>query len=253
MKLAVIGDACTDTYVYGLCERLSPEGPVPVLNQHCQHSNGGMSLNVFRNLCNMIDGNHHIDHYSNDYHIMEKIRFVDEKTNQLLLRVDVDDKCNRISSDAISRIKINKYDAVVVSDYCKGFMTDEDLINLGMSSPISFLDSKRKLTKEVMSAFNLIKLNEHEYKLNKELVDRFPKRFVITLGSKGVMFLNQRYEPPKVLQTYDVSGAGDTFLSAVVSKVINKEGMDTAIKFAQECCNKVIQERGTCVYKKDMD
>ena len=61
MKLAVIGDACTDTYVYGLCERLSPEGPVPVLNQHCQHSNGGMSLNVFRNLCNMIDGNHHID------------------------------------------------------------------------------------------------------------------------------------------------------------------------------------------------
>ena len=62
-----------------------------------------------------------------------------------------------------------------------------------------------------------------------------------------------KFDPPKVLQTYDVSGAGDTFLAAVVSKVMDSSGIDEAIKFAQECCNKVIQERGTCVYKKDMD
>ena len=50
-----------------------------------------------------------------------------------------------------------------------------------------------------------------------------------------------------------MSGAGDTFLAAVVAQVIKNEGIHAAIKFAQECCNKVIQERGTCVYKKDMD
>ena len=59
------------------------------------------------------------------------------------------------------------------------------------------------------------------------------------------------YSPPKILQTYDVSGAGDTFLAAIVSELMYGQDMDNAIKFAQRCCNKVIQERGTCVYKGD--
>ena len=251
MKIAVIGDACIDTYIYGSCERLSPEGPVPVLNRKDEYHTGGMSSNVYNNLVNMSCGIVH--HYSNDKYKMEKIRFVDEKSNQLLLRVDLNDVCDRISIEQIQEVKNQTYDAVVVSDYCKGYMTDEDIVDLGLSSPISFLDSKRVLTRDIVGAFNLIKLNEYEYKLNKELADRYTKKFVITLGSKGVMFLGELYPPPKVLQTYDVSGAGDTFLAAVVSKVMDKSGISEAIRFAQECCNKVIQERGTCVYKKDMD
>ena len=63
------------------------------------------------------------------------------------------------------------------------------------------------------------------------------------------MFLNETFDPPKVIHTFDVSGAGDTFFAAIVGSVMNKESIYDAIKFAQECCNKVIQERGTCVYK----
>lgn len=250
MKIAVVGDACTDKYVYGSCDRLCPEGPVAVMNKKCEINAYGMSANVYNNLVNMCDGIIH--HYSNDKHKMEKIRFVDEKSNQLLLRVDLNDICDRINIEQIEEIKNQAYDAIIVSDYCKGYMCDEDIIELGLSSPISFLDSKRKLTRDIVGSFNLIKLNEYEYKANKSLVDRYLKRFIVTLGSKGVMFLNEIYSPPKVLQTYDVSGAGDTFLSAIVCKVMSGEHIIEAIEFAQKCCNKVIQERGTCVYKGDI-
>ena len=30
MKILVIGDSCKDKYIYGLCERMCPEAPVPV-------------------------------------------------------------------------------------------------------------------------------------------------------------------------------------------------------------------------------
>ena len=30
-KILLIGDSCTDEYVYGTCERLNPEAPVPIL------------------------------------------------------------------------------------------------------------------------------------------------------------------------------------------------------------------------------
>ena len=31
-KVLLIGDSCTDEYVYGTCDRLNPEAPVPILN-----------------------------------------------------------------------------------------------------------------------------------------------------------------------------------------------------------------------------
>ena len=33
-KILLIGDGCTDEYVYGVCERINPEAPVPILQIH---------------------------------------------------------------------------------------------------------------------------------------------------------------------------------------------------------------------------
>ena len=84
MKIAIVGDACTDIYVYGSCERLCPEGPVPVLNKMYQIDSGGMALNVFNNLKTFFGKDVRL--YSNDINNMMKVRYVDEKTNQLLLK-----------------------------------------------------------------------------------------------------------------------------------------------------------------------
>ena len=52
-KFLVIGDSCTDVHIYGKCNRLSPEAPVPILNPTKQVSNGGMAKNVMANLIKM--------------------------------------------------------------------------------------------------------------------------------------------------------------------------------------------------------
>ena len=49
-KVLVIGDSCTDVFIYGKIERLCPESPVPVINPTHQTENGGMSKNVKSNL-----------------------------------------------------------------------------------------------------------------------------------------------------------------------------------------------------------
>ena len=50
MNILIIGDSCTDVFVYGVCNRLCPEGPVPVFNPIKQIENKGMAGNVLQNL-----------------------------------------------------------------------------------------------------------------------------------------------------------------------------------------------------------
>ena len=88
MKFLVIGDSCTDKFIYGQCDRICPEGPVPVFEPVGGTSNGGMAKNVRANIealgveCDIVTQKNET----------EKKRFVDKKTNQLLLRVDVVDR-----------------------------------------------------------------------------------------------------------------------------------------------------------------
>ena len=50
LKILLIGDSCTDEYVYGTCERLNPEAPVPILNLKRKETTRGMAWNVRENL-----------------------------------------------------------------------------------------------------------------------------------------------------------------------------------------------------------
>ena len=50
MKILVVGDSCTDVFVYGNITRLTPEAPVPVFNPIREVTNDGMSKNVASNL-----------------------------------------------------------------------------------------------------------------------------------------------------------------------------------------------------------
>ena len=46
IKFLVIGDGCTDVHIYGKCNRLSPEAPVPVFNPLRRTENDGMAKNT---------------------------------------------------------------------------------------------------------------------------------------------------------------------------------------------------------------
>ena len=52
-KILLIGDLCVDVYHYGVCERISPEAPVPIVKyERAKHMLGGCG-NVIRNLFNL--------------------------------------------------------------------------------------------------------------------------------------------------------------------------------------------------------
>ncbi len=253
--IAVVGDSCTDKYVYGSCERLCPEGPVPVINEIESSSVLGMAGNTYNNikaLCHSTLSN--IEFFSNDSKQMEKIRFVDNKTNQLLLRHDRNDSCDIIEEDVVNKIVESPYDLVVVSDYCKGFLNNEVIESIGKSSAFSIIDTKRNVTKSIADCFSFIKLNEYEYNKNRDnLADVDSSKLLITLGGRGVFFKDKIYTPEKVINTFDVSGAGDVFTSSFSYRFMTTGDVEESIRFAQKCCCKVIQRRGTCVYEEDMD
>ena len=73
------------------------------------------------------------------------------------------------------------------------------------------------------------------------------------MGGEGVRFLDEKYRPEKTLQTFDVSGAGDVFTAVFSYSVVSGLSISDSIVAAQNCCIKVIQRRGTCVYNGGME
>jgi len=55
-----------------------------------------------------------------------KARYVDKKTNHHHLRVDTPHNIERIQN--IESVDFSGFDCIVVSDYVKGFLNDEDLL-----------------------------------------------------------------------------------------------------------------------------
>jgi len=83
-KVLVIGESCTDVFIYGKTERKSPEGKGPVFVPTREVYGNGMALNTANNLSAMgVD----VDVYSDNGGIT-KTRYVNETTNELYLRVD---------------------------------------------------------------------------------------------------------------------------------------------------------------------
>jgi len=246
-KILVIGDSCTDVFTYGNNFRLAPEGPAPVFNPVYTKSNGGMALNVKVNIeaigakAVLITQNEEIF----------KTRYVDERTNSLLLRVDTNDKASRIDSELIQQIKLNKfnnenYDAIVISDYCKGFLTEEDISKISESNSNVFLDTKKVLG-EWCKSCDFIKINHLEFDRTKHTIDKLDlyNNLIITHAHKGCEYQNKMY-PVEQVTIKDMSGAGDTFISGLVCEYVRSKDILKAILFAQDCATKVVQKKGVC-------
>ena len=116
MKIMVVGDSCIDKFIYCDIERICPEAPVPVLKPTHSTENGGMARNVVANL-EVLGCEVHLVSNTNG---IKKVRYVDSRSNQLVIRVDEHDYCDRI--DVNELVSLGGYDAIIISDYCKGFL-----------------------------------------------------------------------------------------------------------------------------------
>jgi len=243
MKILVIGEICVDKFVYCEAKRLSPEAPVPVLNPVKTVKNQGMAGNTLAN----------VKALAPDYYTMSlgqnepitKTRYVEEKSNHMFLRLDEGETTITPFKWTMDiDVLIGQSDIVIVSDYNKGFLSDGDLKEIARKSKLSILDSKRKLTNELISGFTFVKLNESERLNNPNLTS---DNIITTLGKKGAEYKNILFESPNPQDTIDVSGAGDTFTAAFVVKYHQLKDERAAIKFANRKASEVVAKRGVVI------
>jgi D-beta-D-heptose 7-phosphate kinase/D-beta-D-heptose 1-phosphate adenosyltransferase len=240
MRILVIGESCTDEFNYGECKRLSPEAPVPIMNFLEIVENGGMAANVVRNL-KALNSEVDITLWTQP-ELIRKVRYVEKKSNHMFLRMDYEGPITPLTLSLEKKDHISYFDFVIVSDYNKGLLSDELIKQIGLKSKLSILDSKRKLTKEIVESFTFVKLNELEHENNKDLTDVY--NIITTLGSKGCKYNNKIYSSPNPQETIDVSGAGDTFTSAFIMKYFETKDIDQAITFANQVSAIVVNKRG---------
>jgi len=236
-KILLLGDSCYDEYHTGTVTRISPEAPVPVFDLTSTVIKRGMAYNVYNNLVNLGVRVDIITEYRERKH-----RYLEDKTGQQLIRVDEKIKTEHIDT---ADEDVSMYDAVVISDYNKGFIEDNDIkdFRAKYNGPI-FVDTKKTNLAQFDGCF--VKINQYELEAAETLTDEL----IVTYGSKKVEYKNRTYLPPSV-ETHDVCGAGDTFLSGLVFKYLESYDMDAAIKFAMQAAAITVQHRG--VYAPTLD
>ena len=232
-NILLLGDDCVDVYQYGSIDRISPEAPVPVFKFLYEESRPGMAGNVNANLialgCNV--------KYITDGPPSTKTRLIDARSKQHIARIDNDTESSGIQAGSWP-VGINNYDAIVISDYNKGFVSYEAIewVRKEFRGPI-FVDTKKTELARLEGC--IVKINALEYSLLKSECSEL----IVTGGKDGAKYKANSYQTPLV-EVADVCGAGDTFLSALVVEFLNTGCMKKSIAFANRAAAVTVQHTG---------
>ncbi len=237
-KILIIGESCRDIFVYCNADRLAPDLPIPVLGVVEQKENPGMAKNVelnIKNIANICDIVTNLG-----WEQVTKTRYMHKNSNHAFLRVDTSHKIPRIN---IKKVPLKKYSLVAVSDYNKGFLTEEDIEYICEHHNNVFIDTKKILGDWALGA-KYIKINNYEYERSKSHIPpALDDKIICTRGDLGATFRGKSFPVQKV-EVKDSSGAGDSFFAALLVKYLETEDIELAIKFANERAAMVVQHRG---------
>jgi len=198
-------------------------------------------------------------------------------SHQQIVRIDKEDKedISKESSDTIllrAKIVMPFYDGVVLSDYGKGVLTKEltkNLINLAKSQgKIVLVDPKGSdyskyrgatlLTpnkKEAIEATGIdIKDDDSLKEALKKLKDEIELDYsVITLSEEGIAILDNEYKklPTVAKDVFDVTGAGDTVISAITISLVEGKSLKEAVEFANRAAAVAVSHVGCYAVKKE--
>ena len=294
LNILVIGDVMLDRYVIGEVKRISPEAPVPVLAVREEKSVAGGAANVALNLKALGANVETIGWFGNDkkgdelFDILgrrnigvdQEFRFSSAPTtsksrvtasNQQICRVDreASTECyspdlNLLGKDITEKVKLA--DAVIISDYGKGFVTNQLLKLVSVNAKFLAVDPKPSRLLQYAKP-DLITPNRFEALelagLSRESIDPFPQENVVakifeqfaptmlavTLGADG-MLLAEDGELDKIIPTsaqevFDVSGAGDTVIAALTLGLVAGKDFQNAAEFANLAAGVVVGKVGT--------
>jgi D-beta-D-heptose 7-phosphate kinase / D-beta-D-heptose 1-phosphate adenosyltransferase len=186
-KILVIGDLMIDHYLWGKCERISPEAPVQIVNIDKESSVLGGAGNVINNLRSLgsnvdvisVIGNDSVANelefllkninVNSNMLIIEKDRKTSKKSRliasqQQILRYDnesIEDISNTSEENILTILQknISNYDVLILSDYGKGVLTNsltKKIISLSNKNNVKvFVDPKGNNYSKYKNAYTL--------------------------------------------------------------------------------------------------
>ena len=294
LRLLVIGDVMLDRYVRGEVSRISPEAPVPVLHVDGEDSVAGGAANVGLNAADLgasvdLGGAFGLDEAGERLLTLLSERgiacdpaFVSSQApticktrvmagNQQICRVDREESHQAYAPnlDALSELlaeKARNADAVIVSDYAKGFVNDELLSLLRSEAKFLAVDPKPRrclnydspdlMTPNKVESLQLAGLERGDFgefpadAIAAAIHDSHrPHRLAVTLGADGMLLIEngkviQRI-PTAAREVFDVSGAGDTVIAAMTLALAAKSTFEEASAFANLAAGIVVAKVGT--------
>jgi D-beta-D-heptose 7-phosphate kinase/D-beta-D-heptose 1-phosphate adenosyltransferase len=192
-----------------------------------------------------------------------KIRVYTNKT--YTSRIDVEERIQYNQEQVLEAIKKYNADYLVLSDYNKGVIQDAKSIiqNCGLKT---FVDPKSAL--ENYSGSFVLKPNLSEFTSWANLTQSFDIEsfihdnyfklinarnklkvinLIITCGEDGCILVTEKvrlFRAPTT-NTVDVTGAGDTFLAALVCKFKETDNIIKAIQYANLAASIAVSKKGT--------
>lgn len=223
-KILVIGDRMVDRYWFAdPPTRVSPEAPIPVHRIYRSSEFPGGAGNVWHNLLTLgadariVNGTQLIGTLvgEGDPKIPTKHRLM--VNDRQIARWDEWDDVDPIDLEALDQAILHWMpDAIVVSDYGKGSISDEVIQWVGEQERPTFIDTKRQPDDFTRVFGRTFFPNEAEYKHYQELYDQ--SHFVYKRGAKGIQYrgFDKVYEeyPAWAKRVVSVCGAGDTVIAA---------------------------------------
>ncbi|MCG6862862.1 MAG: D-glycero-beta-D-manno-heptose-7-phosphate kinase [Chromatiaceae bacterium] len=278
-KVLVVGDLMLDRFLWGQVERISPEAPVPIVKLQQETRSAGGAANVARNLSRLgmdvvivgvtgHDFNRDLlleeltkDHLNTDGVLIAGDRGTTVKTrvlgnHQQMIRIDEERAVPLTKNDqdrllAATSERLAQADALLLSDYAKGVLT-EDLCRALIASARALglpvlVDPKGSDFGRYTGA-TLITPNRGELALaagvaphdldallaaGAEMRKTLDLGFlVLTLSEQGMVLIEadgDHHIPAVAREVFDVSGAGDTVIATFAAGLAAGLGhLDTA-------------------------
>jgi D-beta-D-heptose 7-phosphate kinase/D-beta-D-heptose 1-phosphate adenosyltransferase len=296
LRILVVGDVMLDHYIWGDATRISPEAPVPVVDIARDTWTAGGAANVALNVASLGARCAVAGFIGRDEAGAKLTSILHEKKiatlptpgsgativktrvlvqHQQLCRLDRESapSAYTVSNgriDALLGPELRGCDAVVLSDYAKGVLTDELVARVTKlaraAGKFVALDPKPK-RKLAFHGLDLITPNKRE-SLQLAGIEPAPhtpfpaaevcarlhelyatKHLVITLGEDGMLLSEDgkivKTIPTAAREVYDVSGAGDTSLAGLVLALAAGADLETAAHFANAAAGVVVGKLGT--------
>lgn len=298
--ILVIGDLMIDHYLWGSCERISPEAPVQIVDISRETTVLGGAGNVINNLVTLgakVSVGSVIGEDANGAELLEMLRIIDVDTSnivtqngrktskksriiassQQVLRYDKEsrDAIKDAQADKIlNSLKdtISSYDAVILSDYGKGVLSNilcQGVISLCKRSGVKVLVdpkgsdySKYKgaylLTPNKKEAILATKIEIKDKESLKNALSKLKQECeltisMITLSEEGIATYEDEMKifPTVAKEVFDVTGAGDTVIASIAYALSAGENIDKAASFANLAAGVVVGKIGSATVSLD--